>query len=110
MKHFYIKLLSILFFCGVSSSTHAFGTYFYVGGDGASVNFTSGSAWSTTPGGAAVGGTITPDNNTFYYIDGDDVSSAAGDQPGTNVNLSMSAATSIHTLYVRNNNMAVTLY
>ena len=78
-------------------------TYYYVGGDGASVTFNAATVWSTTLGGAPVA--VVPSASTNFIIDGADVSSTAGLQPGTTMTLNLGVNTIINNLIVINNNV-----
>lgn len=83
-------------------------TYYYVGGDAASVTFNAATVWSTTLGGAPVA--VVPSATTNFIIDGDDVSNASGLQPGTTMTLNLGANTTINNLTVIHNNVNPTIY
>lgn len=89
------------------STTATAQTYYYIGGDGATTNFMTAASWSNTLGGPAVA-SISAAGAT-YIIDGSDVSSAGGAQPGTSVTFSLNVNTAMTNLIVQNNNIGVTI-
>lgn len=104
-------LKAIAFFCLLLSAITTYGqtTYYYVGGDATTNDFTAGAAWSTTLGGTPVGGTIAPSATTNYVVDGSDVSSTSGAQPGTTVTLNLGASRTIGLFTILNNNISVSV-
>jgi hypothetical protein len=103
------KLLALLCLVLATTLSYSQTTYYFVGGDGTTADFTTGTAWSTSLGGTPVGGTITPIATTNYIIDGADVSSTSGAQTGTTVTLTMAATRTIGTFTVINNSITVSL-
>ncbi|UPT68461.1 MAG: T9SS type A sorting domain-containing protein [Sphingobacteriales bacterium JAD_PAG50586_3] len=101
-KYIYTKTLTLIVL--VLSITSAYSqTYFYVGGDLATADFTTGTAWSTSLGGAPVGGTITTSATTNYVVDGSDVSNTSGAQAGTSITLNLAATRTIGQFSILNN-------
>jgi len=103
------KLLALLCLVLATTLSYSQTTYYFVGGDGTTADFTTGTAWSISLGGTPVGGTITPSATTNYIIDGADVSSTSGAQTGTTVTLTMAATRTIGTFTVINNSITVSL-
>lgn len=106
MKNLSLKILAFLTLIFISLTAKA-QTYYYIGGDGATANFLSAVHWSNTLGGPAVASISS--TNATYIIDGSDVSSTAGTQPGATVTFSLNANTAMGNLIVQNNNINVTI-